>query len=56
MYRNFPAYTSKLALGNYYGKYLTKSIKEFQKRTGLVSDGCIGPITLAKLKIYGFVE
>ena len=56
MYRDFPAYTSKLALGNYYGKYLTKSIKEFQKRTGLVSDGCIGPITLAKLKIYGFVE
>lgn len=56
MYKVFPAYTSKLALGNYYGKYIQSSIKEFQKRTGLESDGCVGPITLKELKKYGFKE
>jgi len=56
MYKEFPAYTNKRALGNYYGKYIQSSIKEFQKRTGLEQDGCVGPITLAKLKEYGFKE
>lgn len=56
MYKKFPAYTKKQALGNYYGKYIQASIKEFQKRTGLTPDGCIGKITLAKLKKYGFKE
>lgn len=54
MYFNFPAYTSKNALGDYYGKYIQASIKEFQKRTGLESDGCVGPITLKMLVKYGF--
>ncbi len=56
MYRVFPAYTNKKALGNYYGPYITASIKEFQRRTGLETDGCTGPITLAELKKYGFRE
>lgn len=54
MRRMFPAYTSSKALGNYYGPYITASIKEFQRRTGLEADGCVGPLTLAKLKQYGF--
>ena len=54
MYLTFPAYTSKNALGDYYGKYIQASIKEFQKRTGLEQDGCVGPITLKMLVKYGF--
>lgn len=54
MYKTFPAYTSRNALGNYYGAHIRASIKEFQKRTGLKPDGCVGPITLAKLERYGF--
>ena len=54
MRRMFPAYTSEKALGNYYGPYLKSSITEFQRRTGLKADGCVGPITLNKLKQYGF--
>ena len=54
MRRMFPIYTSEKALGNYYGKYIISSIKEFQRRTGLEADGCVGPLTLAKLKQYGF--
>lgn len=55
MRQNFPSYTSAKALGSYYGDYLTKSIKEFQKRTGLYPDGCTGQKTYNKLKAYGFV-
>lgn len=54
MYKTFPSYTKKKALGNYYGKNIQSSIKEFQKRTGLEADGSVGPLTLAKLKSYGF--
>ena len=54
MRNNFPAYTPKSALGPVYGDNLWKSIKEFQKRTGLYPDGCTGPITYNKLKEYGF--
>lgn len=54
MRKTFPAYTSEKALGNYYGDNLIKSIKEFQRRTGLTPDGCTGPLTLAMLKKYGF--
>ena len=56
MYKTFPAYTKKAALGNYYGKNIQASIKEFQKRTKLEADGCVGKITLAELKKYGFKE
>lgn len=52
----FPAYTSVLALGNTFGTHLEKAVKEFQRRTGLDPDGCIGPKTLAKLRQYGFKE
>lgn len=56
MYKTFPSYTKKEALGNYYGKNIQASIKEFQRRTKLESDGCVGPITLKELKKYGFKE
>jgi len=54
MYKTFPAYTKKEALGDYYGKNLQASIKEFQRRTGLVADGMVGEKTLQKLVKYGF--
>jgi peptidoglycan hydrolase-like protein with peptidoglycan-binding domain len=54
MRQNFPAYTSAKALGPVYGNYLSKSIAEFQKRTGLYPDGMTGPKTYNKLKEYGF--
>lgn len=54
MYKNFPRYTNKKALGNIYGNYLAASIAEFQKRTGLYPDGMTGPKTYAKLKQNGF--
>ena len=54
MYKTFPAYSNKKALGNYMGKFLQSSIREFQKRTGLYPDGCVGKITYAELQKYGF--
>ena len=54
MYKTFPAYTSKKALGNLYGDNLWKSIREFQRRTNLYPDGCTGKLTYAKLQEYGF--
>ena len=54
MRNKFPAYTKPAALGNYYGPNLQSAIREFQRRTGLETDGNVGPITFAKLKSYGF--
>lgn len=54
MRKNFPSYTPAKALGPQYGDNLWKSIKEFQRRTGLYPDGNTGPITYNKLKEYGF--
>lgn len=54
MRNKFPAYTSAKALGPVYGNNLWKSIKEFQRRTGLYQDGCTGPKTYDMLKKYGF--
>ena len=54
MYKTFPSYTSKNALGNTYGDNLIKAIKEFQKRTGLKADGYLGEKTLKMLENYGF--
>ena len=54
MYKVFPSYTSKNALGNYFGKYLKSSIVEFQQRTGLYPDGMVGKLTYNKLKEFGF--
>lgn len=53
MRKTFTSYTPIAALGNLYGKYIQGAIKEFQRRTGLTADGCIGPITLSKLIEYG---
>lgn len=54
MRNTFPAYTSAAALGNYFGPNLQRAVKEFQRRCGLTSDGCVGPITYNKLKSFGF--
>ena len=54
--QKFPSYTDKKALGNLFGPYLVAAVKEFQRRTGLEADGNIGPITLEKLKSFGFKE
>ena len=54
MYENFPAYTSKKALGNFYGDNLIAAVKEFQKRVGLEPDGYFGKLTLAELEKLGF--
>lgn len=56
MRKTFPAYTDKKALGNTFGAYLEASIKEFQRRSKLEPDGCIGKLTLAELKKNGFKE
>lgn len=56
MRATFPAYTDKKALGNTFGAYLEASIKEFQRRSKLEPDGCIGKLTLAALKKNGFKE
>ena len=50
----FPKYSPRSVLGSWYGPKLKASITEFQKRTGLYPDGCVGKITYAKLKEYGF--
>ena len=54
MYRVFPAYTKKAALGNWYGVNLRASIKEFQKRTGIKQSGNVDKETLEKLEKHGF--
>lgn len=56
MYTVFPAYTDKKALGNCYGSYIIAAITEFQRRTGLTTDGILGPVTLAELEKYGFTS
>lgn len=40
--------------GNFFGNYLKSWVIEFQKRTGLDPDGCVGPLTLKMLVKYGF--
>ena len=54
MFKTFPVYTDKQALGNYFGKFLEMSIKEFQRRVRIKADGMVGPITYDKLKQFGF--
>lgn len=61
-YKTFPGYatalkrTAKNVRGEYFGENSEAWTKEFQRRTGLEADGCIGPITLAEMKKYGFKE
>lgn len=58
----FPAYAQALGrnkedvLGPYFGENTEAWTQEFQRRTKLEADGCIGPITLAEMKKYGFKE
>ena len=40
-------------LGDYFGNNLEAWVKEFQRNNNLEADGCIGSITLGKLKEYG---
>ena len=54
MFTTFPKYSPRGVLGTWYGPKLKASITEFQKRTGLYPDGCVGRIIYAKLKEYGF--
>ncbi len=42
--------------GELFGENTEFFVKEFQRRTNLEQDGCIGPITLAEMKKYGFKE
>ena len=46
-------YMSKVQ-GNYFGDYTEACVKVFQKQNGLEADGCIGPITLEKMREQGF--
>lgn len=56
---NFMGYESKInvpiekMLGDYFGSNLESWVKEFQRNNNLTPDGCIGPITLNKMKEYG---
>lgn len=54
MYKTFPAYTKKEALGTYYGKNIQASIKEFQRRTKIKASGNVDATTLKELEKYGF--
>lgn len=54
MYKSFPLYTKKEALGNTYGNNLIAAVREFQKRSGLKVDGYFGEKTLAALEKHGF--
>lgn len=60
MYKTFPSYTPKSALGPLYGDNLWKAIKEFQRRAKAAKryndaiDGNTGPKTYAALQSYGF--
>ena len=60
MYKTFPAYTPKSALGNYFGPNIANSIGEFQRRCkaqGIYDDAidkCVGPKTLKCLRYFGF--
>lgn len=59
-YKVFPSYEETLkrkaknVRGKFFGLNSVAWTKEFQRRTGLEPDGCIGKLTLAKLEEYGF--
>lgn len=50
--RVFPAY-SKLKVDGIFGNATDWVVKEFQRRTGLMVDGIVGPITARELAKYG---
>ena len=59
-YKVFPGYAKTLnrdeedVKGGLFGENTEAWVKEFQRRTGLEQDGCIGPITLDEMKEFGF--
>lgn len=50
--RVFPAY-ARLAEDASFGPATERAVKEFQRRSGLVPDGSVGPLTTAELAKYG---
>lgn len=59
-YNTFPGYATALkrnaknVRGTLFGENTEAWVKEFQRRTGLEADGCIGSITLSEMKKFGF--
>lgn len=53
MTSHFPSYNPYRPTG-YFGEATRDGVEEFQQRTGLDSDGVVGPKTLAKLREFGF--
>lgn len=53
MTTHFPGYNPYRPTG-FFGEATRAGVEEFQRRTGLVADGVVGPQTLAKLKEFGF--
>ena len=62
-FRNvFPAYRNSvtyktgvlITVDGVFGLQTDAWVKEFQKRTGLVRDGIVGPLTYAQLRNYGY--
>lgn len=60
--RTFPAYRYSVQFrigemidtdGNF-GPQTESWVKEFQRRVGIVRDGVVGPVTLGKLRAYGY--
>lgn len=51
--RVFPLYAGRLAQDGYFGPATKVAVKEFQRRSGLVDDGIVGPKTRKELLKYG---
>lgn len=53
MTRSFRSYNPYTPNGTF-GPATESGVREFQKRTGLPVDGVVGPVTVAKLRAYGY--
>lgn len=56
IYRNYVAVKrwQMISVDGDFGPQTKAWVQEFQRRTGLVRDGIVGPNTRAKLKVYGY--